>query len=122
MVRVVFYMEENGRAPVKDWLFALDQKSQDKCVAKLLRLREEGHRLRRPEADLLGDGVFELRIVYAGNQYRVLYFFDGRDIVVLSHAFIKKTRKVPKKDIDTALRRKARYLANPARHTYTESI
>lgn len=122
MVRIVFYMEGNGRAPVKDWLFALDHRAQDKCMAKLLRLREEGHKLRRPEADLLGDGIHELRIVCAGNQYRILYFFHGREAVVLAHALIKKVRKVPRQEIETALRRKVRYETNPDRHTYGERI
>lgn len=54
---VVFYQEDDGTAPVLDWLDSLPPKAQDKCVVKIERLRELGHELRRPEADILRDGI-----------------------------------------------------------------
>ena len=53
---VVFYKDREGNVPVLEWLDALPAKIQDKCVVKLERLRDLGHELRRPEADLLGMG------------------------------------------------------------------
>jgi hypothetical protein len=35
-------------------------KVQDKCHLRLERLREMGHELRRPEADFLRDGIYEI--------------------------------------------------------------
>ncbi len=75
-----------------------------------------GHELRRPEADFLRDGVYELRIALQGIQYRILYFFQGSR-AVLSHGLIK-TSKVPPKEIDLAIDRKFRFAKNPARHTH----
>ena len=40
------------------------------------RLRELGHELRRPEADTLWDGIYELRASVQGVHYSVLYFFQ----------------------------------------------
>jgi hypothetical protein len=42
---------------VLEWLDTLPAKIQDKCVVKIERLRELGHELRRPEADLLQQGI-----------------------------------------------------------------
>ncbi|MCW5202017.1 type II toxin-antitoxin system RelE/ParE family toxin [Desulfobulbus sp. US4] len=39
----------------------------------------------------------------------MLGFFDGRKLIVLDHAFQKKTQKIPKRDIQTAEARKKDY-------------
>ena len=49
----------------------------------------------------------------------MLYFFHGRELVVISHGLIKE-RIVPVKDIDLAIRRKAKFAANPDKHSYEE--
>lgn len=117
---VVFYQEEDGRAPVLDWLDGLPPKALDKCRIKIERLREQGHELRRPEADLLRDGIYELRIGLQGVNYRILYFFHGRIAAVLAHALVKE-RAVPAREIDVAIRRRRKFELNPERHTYQET-
>lgn len=84
------------------------------------RLSELGHELRRPEADYLRDGIYELRADVSGIHCRVLYFFHGTTAVVISHGVIKK-QKVPPQEIERALRRKARFESDPAKHTYEEN-
>lgn len=117
--RVVFYMDSTGRVPVLEWLDSLPAKVQDKCVVKIERLRELGHELRRPEADLLRDGIHELRVGREGVNFRILYFFHGRVVAVLAHAVIKE-REVPGADIERALDRKRQFERNPDAHTYRE--
>ena len=68
-IRVVFYQETAGSAPVLEWLDALPPKAQDKCRVKIERLQDLGHELRRPEADLLRDGMYELRVGLQGINY-----------------------------------------------------
>lgn len=52
--------------------------------------------------------------------YRILYFFHGRDLAVLAHA-ITKEGEVPDADIDRAVRRRKGFASsNPAVHTYAE--
>ena len=116
---VVFYKDGEGNVPVLEWLDALPAKIQDKCVVKIERLRELGHELRRPEADLLRNGIYELRVGREGMNYRILYFFHGRVAAVLAHGFTKE-REVPSKDIERALERKRLFEEDPAGHIYRE--
>ena len=88
-----------------------------KCLARLKRLEDLGHELRRPEADLLRDGIHELRVGLQGVHYRMLYFFHGHDIAIVSHGLTKE-RQVPPREIAQAIERKAKFQADPERHTF----
>lgn len=50
------------------------------------------------------DGLYEIRVMLAGNIFRVFCFFDGQRFVVLLSAFQKKTQKTPKHEIAKAIR------------------
>lgn len=113
--KVILYCEEDGSCPVLDWLQELPEKAQDKCFLRLERLRELGHALRRPEADFLRDGIYELRASLQGVNYRILYFFHGSIAAVVSHGIVKE-RAVPPKEIDRAIERKKLFELNPAKH------
>lgn len=116
---VVLFRDEDGRCAFLDWFDRLPERAQDKVFVRLERLRELGHELRRPEADFLRDGIYELRANLEGIHYRVLYFFHGRIAAVVSHGIVKTT-KVPDREIDRAIGRKRRFDAEPAKHTYEE--
>lgn len=94
--QLVFFKDDDGTVPVRDWLLEL----------------------RRPEADLLRDGIYELR---GRVNYRILYFFHGQNVAVLAHALTKED-KVSKSDIDRAVRRKAAFESSPIAHSYEEDI
>ena len=55
------------------------------------------------------DDIWEVRVRHANNIFRLLGFFDDDELIVLNHAFIKKTQKVPKKEIKIAEQRKKNY-------------
>ncbi len=114
---VVFYKEEDGTVPLLDWLDGLTDKAQDKCLARLKRLEELGHELRRPEADILRDGIYELRVGLQGVNYRMLYFLHGKSVAVLSHGLVKE-RRVPPQEISEAVERKNKFEADPDRHRF----
>jgi phage-related protein len=57
------------------------------------------------------DSIWEVRVQYGNNIFRLFGFLDGNDLVVLDHAFTKKTQKVPKKEIKIAEQRKKDYFA-----------
>jgi phage-related protein len=119
---VVFYQEAEGDAPVLVWLRGLHRSNQtayEASVAAIERLAEVGHELRRPMADFLRDGIYELRIRKGRVNYRILYFFHGKNLAILAHALTKEDA-VPKTDIERALRRKKAFEANPERHTYSD--
>jgi putative component of toxin-antitoxin plasmid stabilization module len=85
------------------------------------RLAALGHELRRPEADFLRDGIYELRVGLRGQNYRMLYFFHGAVAAVLTHGLIKEDR-VPPKDIERAILRKQTFEQDPRRHTYQAEL
>lgn len=118
--RVVFYQEKDRSIPLLEWFDSLLPKVQDKCRIKIERLQELGRELRRPEADFLRDGIYELRVRHQRVNYRMLYFFHGNVAAVLSHG-ITKERLVPAKEIDKAIENKNRFTANPEGHTYEET-
>ena len=57
------------------------------------------------------DDIWEVRVQYGNNIFRLFGFFDGKDLVVLNHAFTKKTQKVPNKEIKIAEQRKKDYFS-----------
>src|SRR5436190_20253166 len=116
---VVFYKEDDGSVPILEWLDSLQQKALDKCRVRIERLRDLGHELRRPEADFLRDGIYELRVRLRTTNYRMLYFFHGRIAAVLAHGLVKDS-EVPLRDIELAIRRKLNFELDPDRHTYKE--
>jgi phage-related protein len=116
---VVLYREDDGSVPLLEWLDGLPAKAKAKCLARIKRLQAEGHELRRPEADYLRDGVYELRVGLQGVHYRMLYFFHGAAAAVLSHGLVKE-RAVPAGEIDDAAERRTKFAADPKRHTHKE--
>lgn len=117
-VELYLFKAEGGNVPLLPWLDDLPRKAREKCLARVARLIEFGHELRRPEADFLRDGIYELRASYQGVHYRMLYFFSGKAIVILSHGLTKE-RDVPKGDIDRAVARKKSVEADFKRYTVT---
>lgn len=55
------------------------------------------------------DGLYEIRIEFESNIYRIFCCFDKGNLVVLFNGFQKKSQKTPKKEIDLALKLKFEY-------------
>lgn len=118
--KVVFYKDKGEKkAPILEWLSTIPPKARLKCLTRIERLAEEGHNLRRPEADLLRDKIYELRASLQGIHYRILYFFHGNVAAVLSHGIVKED-SVPPVEIDKAIQRRKNFEVNPKLHTYEE--
>lgn len=100
--RVLYYEDTNGRSQVLEFIDKRKPREKAKVLALLQVLEERGPQLPRPYADLLQDGIHELRVKLSGNQVRVLYFFCYRDFIVLTNVFAKTTRKVPTREIRKA--------------------
>jgi hypothetical protein len=99
---IIYYESAEGECPVTDFINSRSKRNQAKILALLSFLEENGPTLPRPYADLLEDGIHELRIKLSGDQVRILYFFCYKDFIILTHAFIKTTDKVPKSEIKKA--------------------
>jgi phage-related protein len=57
----------------------------------------------------LDDGLFEIRVEFESNIYRIFCFFDAGHLVVLLNAFQKKTQKTPKQELELAKKLKKQY-------------
>lgn len=117
-IRVALYRDDKGKVPVQEWLDELrrrDFRAFRKCVARIRLLRAQGHQLRRPESDYLRDGIRELRARHGHVNYRLLYFFHGRDVAIVAHSLTKEDR-VPDAEIERAVRRMQSYQRDPGRH------
>lgn len=53
--------------------------------------------------------IWEARIQYGNNIFRLFGFFVGNDLIILNHTFTKKTQKTPGKEIKTSENRKKEY-------------
>lgn len=89
----------------KEFFRNQSSKVQDKII-KVLDIIEQIERI--PETYLKHiegtDGLFEVRVQFGNNIFRIFCFFDGDRFVVLLTAFQKKTQKTPKSEIKRAIR------------------
>ncbi len=118
---VLLYQEEDGSVPLVNWLLALKSRNKaafEKCLYLLALLEEFGSELRRPRADYLRDGIYELRTEVRGVNYRILYGFVGKDIALMSHGLTKE-REVPSREIEMAIERLDKFKLNPDKHRAT---
>lgn len=110
MFIVEYYEKSNGNRPVEEFILSLDYKLQAKVSRSINLLEEFGINTRKPYSEKLEDDIFELRIIQGNNIARILYFFD-KNKIILVNAFIKKTRKTPRKEIILAKKRRLLYLS-----------
>lgn len=113
-VNVLFYRAA-AEVPTLDWILEQSQAAQVRCLAAIDLLAEQGHEARRPLAENLGEGLYELRVHVGRVQYRFLYFFFGQTAVVLTHGFTKE-RKIPKGELKRAQALRAEFEQDPANH------
>jgi len=54
-------------------------------------------------------GLYEIRVEFGGNIFRVFSFFDKGQLVILINGFQKKSQQTPKKEIEKAEKLKKQY-------------
>ena len=111
MVReIIFYKKTNDKSPIEDFLDTLSSKQAQK-VLWVLKIIEDLDRI--PEQYFKKmvntNDIWEVRVKVASDIFRLLGFFDGAKLIVISHAFQKKTQKTPKQAIVLAEKRKQDY-------------
>jgi phage-related protein len=78
----------------------------------ILSLLENSDRMPVKFIKFIRDGLYELRMEYNGNIFRIFFIFDDGQVVVLFNGFQKKTQKTPDNEINKALKIKEDYYAN----------
>lgn len=100
--KAIYYEDERNNRPVEEFITDLESKARAKVLARIEFLEERWQELRRPYVDSLEDGLYELRVIFSGNQVRVIYAYMFKDYIVLLHGIIKKTNDVPQEDMKKA--------------------
>jgi phage-related protein len=100
---VNFYRTEDGRCPIEDFLNSLPGKAGQKVVW-VLKLIEDLEMIlatyfKKLEAT---EGIWECRVQFGSNAYRLLGFFSGDGKLILAHGFSKKSQQTPKNEIERA--------------------
>ena len=110
MKKVIFYETISGKCPVEDFLDTLSSKQSQK-TAWVFRLIEELPSVPTKYFKKLisTDDIWEVRINFANDIFRFLGFFDGSKLIIINHAFQKKSQKIPRRDIKIAEDRKKEY-------------
>ena len=112
MREIRFYRTSSGHCPVEEFLDSLSGKEAQKIVW-VLRLVEELESVPEQYFKKLSgtESLWEARAQHGGNTFRLLGFFDGRALVVLTNGFFKKSKKVPRREVELAEERRRDYLA-----------
>tara|TARA_R110000868_G_scaffold68532_1_gene202599 strand:+ start:232 stop:579 length:348 start_codon:yes stop_codon:yes gene_type:complete len=88
---------------VFDFLDGLDKKARDKILFNIdkAKVKTDNKLFKKLTSD-----IWEFRTLYNKKRYRLFAFWDKTDnkvtIVIATHGIVKKTQKIPKKDIDKA--------------------
>ena len=112
MRRTQFYATSSGRCPVREHLDTLPDKAARKIAWVLRAVRD----LERVPTNYLKklvntDDIWEIRADVGRNTFRLLGFFHGRELIILTNSFQKKNQKTPRDEIRLAEERKADYLS-----------
>lgn len=86
----------------------IPERDQQKIRRSLL-LMETVDRIPYHYIKYLRDGIYEFRVTSYGNEYRIFFIYDGDKIVILLNAYIKKSQKTLKREIDMAIKLKYEY-------------
>ena len=110
MREIIFYKTTNGDCPVEKFLDALSAK-QAKKITWVLQLVESLDIVPIQYLKKLDgtDDIWEVRIDFGGDAFRLLGFFDKGNLVILTNGFAKKTQKTPASEINLAEQRKTDY-------------
>ena len=78
-------------------------------IRRALDLFKVEDRMPRHFIKFIRDGVYEFRVNYGNNEFRIFFIYDGDAVVVLFNAFKKKTQKTPDNEIKKAIKLKEEY-------------
>lgn len=110
MKEINFYKSESGKSPVEEFLDNLTAKQAKKVVWVLNMVEEHVNVPSKYFKKMVNtDNLWEVRVNLGSNIFRILCFFDGSEIIILTHAFQKKTQKTPRQAIKIAEKRMKDY-------------
>lgn len=115
MWEIDYYETPRGRCPVQDFVDSLDVRSKAKIARTLDLLEQFGVKLGMPFAKHVEGDLWELRTRVGTDQYRIIYFLFTGGVFILLHGFMKKTGRIPQRDLETARERRKDFLSRRRR-------
>ena len=115
--KIEFYTTPSGNCPIEEFLDSLSDPHAQK-VTWVLRLIERIDIVPIQYLKKLDgtEDIWEIRVQFGGNNYRLLGFFEGGRLIILTNGFSKKTRKTPAKETKLAEQRRFEYLQRRKSH------
>ena len=108
MWEVIFYKKENDEVPVLKFIKSIeDIKLKAKLIRDIGLLEQYGNKLKTPHSKKITNekySLYELRTKQSTNIIRIIYFFSKNRQIIMVNGFIKKTGKIPTREIETAKR------------------
>jgi phage-related protein len=80
----------------------VDQAKVFETINYFLDLKNDNLPIKESLSKHLDDGIFELRTSLSNTIVRTLYFYQKGAKIILTHGFMKKTQKTPRKEIERA--------------------
>ena len=111
MLTIEFYKHPSASCPVEDFLDSLNSKQAQKVAWVLDLIRTLPRPPKQYFKKLVGTELWEVRTEFGGNAFRLIGFFDGENLIILTSGFTKKTQKTPKQEIKTAEHRMKDYFS-----------
>ena len=111
MFQVLFYESKAGNEVVLNFIRSLPTDDKKKIGEDLMTV-QIGYPMGLPLCRPLGGGLMEIRSsLPSKREARIIFAFDSEtQSLVALHAFIKKSQKTPKSDLDLARDRKAEFI------------
>jgi phage-related protein len=111
--KVYYYQSSNlKRVPVSEYIQKVSGKEKVKIAAYINFLRDNKDYINEPYSRYICSEIRELRVGFSHNKHRIFYTVSGRRKIILLYAFLKKTQKTPKKEINHALNNLQDYKLN----------
>ncbi|MHB8281000.1 MAG: type II toxin-antitoxin system RelE/ParE family toxin [Candidatus Humimicrobiaceae bacterium] len=112
MWKVSLYTTEKNENLVGDFIKSLSKKEAAKIYREIDLLEQNGIYLNFPHSsDICGyKDLRDLRVKFSSNNIRIIYFLHIKNTFILLHGFIKKTQRLPKKELEIAKTRMEDYL------------
>jgi len=101
-----YFRTKSGKAPVGQYIDDIENKKERAEMFSVLKgIQEHGTEAVGVEFRHIEGKLWELKIKTHGNQHRIFYAVLKGSVMVLLHAYLKKTPKAPATEIETAKQR-----------------
>lgn len=116
-MEIIFYIKQNNRCPVKEFIEDLEVKDKAKILACLKSIEELGYDTPRVQFRQIAGRLWEIKIRSVETGYRIFYVGIKPKTMILLHAFQKQSQKTPQKEIEIAKQRLLEVMKNEKDYT-----